>query len=260
MQDSSSSIQTFSESETQQDLNQQLPVLSSAYHLNAKLNNPSPSLGNDPLSLPLGDSTDGAYTRKWLNQEVTPVLLEGMRYLVRERYVYFVLICKYWDFLILISIMFSIRPTDPIKALAQFLLEKRYTQNSKEEKLAQNQSIQNARVPLLSSSSVQSLSLPKGQSNSDQKPTDQDQLEKAEENQNQSKNEQTNPDDSENKLANQNHSDKQSINHDNLENEPKSLIGSPTNITDQNEVTKDPFDQLQDDASEPATKKRKTDD
>lgn len=124
MQDSSSSIQTFSESETQQDLNQQLPVLSSAYHLNAKLNNTSPSLGNDPLSLPLGDSTDGAYTRKWLNQEVTPVLLEGMRYLVRERCVYFVLICKYWGLLILISIMFSIRPTDPIKALAQFLLEK----------------------------------------------------------------------------------------------------------------------------------------
>lgn len=35
----------------------------------------------------LGNSKDGAFTRKWFNQEVTPILLEGMRYLAREKYV-----------------------------------------------------------------------------------------------------------------------------------------------------------------------------
>lgn len=53
---------------------------SSAYHLNSSISN---------RGIDLGDARDGAYTRKWFNQEVTPVLLEGMRYLAREKYVLF---------------------------------------------------------------------------------------------------------------------------------------------------------------------------
>lgn len=63
---------------------------STAYQRNFKLNNPSLALSSDSKTingneLLLGDSTDGAYTRKWLNQAVTPVLLEGMKYLAREK-------------------------------------------------------------------------------------------------------------------------------------------------------------------------------
>lgn len=48
-----------------------------AYHLNANIARQA--------GAGIGDSRDGAYTRKWLNQEVTPVLLDGMRYLAREK-------------------------------------------------------------------------------------------------------------------------------------------------------------------------------
>lgn len=55
---------------------QQSSSTSTAYLQNAASNRNGVGLGN---------SKDGAFTRKWFNQEVTPLLLEGMRYLAREK-------------------------------------------------------------------------------------------------------------------------------------------------------------------------------